>query len=59
MNCDTAGYEQKRVDETANEMQIMFAKLGWKKGSIAKYTPVFMTSGRMGDNLLKKSELIS
>jgi len=56
MGCDVAGYKQARYDEIANEMKSTLIKVGWKKDSIEKNTPVMPISGWMGDNLLKKSE---
>ena len=44
MDCDTAGYEQARYDEVANE-----------KDLVEKNTPVMPISGWMRDNLLKNS----
>jgi len=56
MDCDTAAYKQTRYDEIANEMKSMLIKVGWKKDTVEKNTPVLPISGWMGDNLLKKSE---
>jgi len=55
-DCDTAGYKQSRYDEIANEMKSALIKVGWKKEFVDTSTPVMPISGRMGDNLLKKSD---
>ena len=51
MDCDTAGYKQERYDEISNEMRSMLIKVEWKKGCIARNTPVVPFSGWMIDNL--------
>jgi len=56
MDCDTAGYEQSRYDEIANEMKRTLIKVGWKKELVEKSRPFMPISGWMGDNLLKKSD---
>ena len=46
MDCDTAGYEQTRYDEVANEKKSMLVKVGWEKDFVEK-TSVMPISGWM------------
>lgn len=56
MDCDTAGYNQERFDEVANEMRNTLSKVGFKRDYIDKSVPIIPISGWQGDNLTKPSE---
>jgi len=56
MDCDTAAYKQMRYDEIVNRMEGMLIKVGWKKDTVEKNTPVLPISGWLGDKFLNKSE---
>merc|ERR1712146_156861 len=56
MDCDVAGYGEKRYNEIRDEMQHMLKKVGWKKKFVDEGLPILPISGWMGDNLIKKSE---
>jgi len=55
MDCDVAGYSEKRYTEIRDEMRHMLKKVGWKKAFVDTGLPVLPISGWMGDNLIEKS----